>query len=129
MGFFSWNCVACNKAFISACNFDEKTKWAAEVTVALYCKAYRSTPATIIHGIYDGYGDVGSGEFNFLDWDTSQYPDYRAFHTTCWELLDEPELVKDLSFYKPNQSADNQGYFLSESEWVDLEDQPRLILH
>ena len=128
MGFFSWNCIACKKAFLSTNNVCSRTKWATCVT--LFAFDLKECEPTKYVGEYDGYGSIG--EFSLVDscdYTGQNFESFRAFHSSCWDLYDIAETVKNMKSFPCNPDAANQGFFLTDKEWKEYEEKPSLILY
>jgi hypothetical protein len=87
MGFFSWECKGCTHSVREGHPSDWMTK-----AVVLERDGSR------VIGFYDGYGRVGSGEFEILNVD---HPE--VWHHACWVAAGKPEWTGE------SRSASDQG--------------------
>ena len=97
MGFFSWECNACNHPMLSHWATNEINDWMQEVTVFL-------PDGERFQGTYDGYGKVT----DFKEAKGKQlYSELEpmCFHTAC--LPDDRAPLE----HKPSVNAEDQGYF------------------
>ena len=94
MGFFSWNCKICGRSIPNQ-HVDEPGE---------YCQATAIYPnGDIVHGIYDGYGNIGVHKFaNTMNADKAT-----LYHTKCWRGEGSPTDYKG-----PSDNAEDQGHFL-----------------
>ena len=129
MGMFSWECIACKKAFLNNYGSDEKTKWASDVILfAFHTEMDRNEWTEKFTGEYDGYGCIIG--FSLLEYDDDgEYNSFRAFHKVCWDLMDIEPTVGNMLDLPNNKSAANQGFFLSDRELEEYSIEPTLILH
>jgi hypothetical protein len=110
MGFFSWNCKACGHPLLSPQATEDKNKWMT--------KGVALTPdgSTII-GDYDGYGCLGSYDYND-DGEAEMY------HHACWALAGMPREFKEVS-----EDARDQGWFFDNNIHNVTEPQSQDDLH
>ena len=96
MGFFSWDCKACNHPALSAHAIaeDAVNVWMKKVVVL--------TPnGSVIIGEYDGYGRIEGDDY-------SEYElvgETELWHYACWIKAGKPE------YSGPSDDSDDQGWF------------------
>ena len=138
MGFFSWNCCACNNeilnvyaatavdnqwladivALIDASKVSDELLWNLEVV---------DNECLLAKGMYDGYGRIDGldEEVSFIDMSAHAF---RLFHEACWEACGSPSTLKDMLGYPVNDGAPNQGHFVEVSDYKDVV-KPQFMLH
>lgn len=94
MGFFSWNCKCCGESIKAPYGIPKPIVWQNQ------CVVLEPNGSTII-GDYDGYGRVGSWEY--------EDGEPEMWHLKCWESKDKP------SYSSPSTHADDQGFFYDDS--------------
>lgn len=138
MGFFSWNCCACNKEILnvySATAIDKQ--WLCNVVALIDAKLVDETiiwnldlvdkDCIQLKGIYDGYGSIEHVDegISFIDLPGTGF---RLFHEACWESCGSPDAVADLHRYPVNNNAPNQGHFVEDSDFAGF-DKPQYMLY
>ena len=114
MGFFSGNCLHCDKSIISNYALTEKL---AEHGGERLTRIVLLRKNVFILGIYGGYGDIydlDSGEQ--LASEVFHYDEDSVFHEACWRKVGCPMWSEELP--KSDRSWD-QGFFIEEEEYLE----------
>ncbi len=106
MGFFSWKCKHCGRSLLSDMATEAHNTWMNDV-VAMF------EDGTRLMGSYDGYGSVGYGDSNLLDYGEEPC----CYHKACWEVAGRP------GYSSPSESSRDQGWFF-EDEHYNLSEPP-----
>lgn len=100
MGFFSWQCKACDVSVISSWASCPVTEWQTDC-VAIF------ENGDVIKGEYDGYGrmltDYGEIELHYSG-------NFALYHRACWEAAGRPT-----DFTEASRGAHDQGFFFDDA--------------
>ena len=99
MGFFSWDCKACNHPALSSMAVDTINAWMNKVVVL------HSNGSRLI-GEYDGYGRVDGAEILEI----MESDEVELWHYACWVKSGKPE------YSGPSHYSDDQGWFFDEGD-------------
>lgn len=100
MGFFSWDCKGCGNSMRSAHAVTKTSAWMKQVVI------YTKGSKTARRGEYDGYGRVGSSDYDDDSfWDGREFT---AYHKACHEIMGKPK------FDGQSRDAHDQGYFVDD---------------
>lgn len=92
MGFFSWKCKGCSESIKAPYGLPKVWDFMNEAVLL-------ESKGSVIHGSYDGYGNVGNYEISYDPLDPE------LWHKKCWDKAGKP------AYTGPSENAEDQGFF------------------